>query len=338
MAVLVQLFSFKAGAISFSLDSIAEWGKFPRFCVNTYRWGDRFFNTYDSLYVVGSGTKFNVKLTTNSWLSNINFRLPNHRQVNMISDPSTSLGAYLTYLAVSVGYDINISKLLGGSGHSRQRYNFGFNCSLLGLEMYWENNGVGTSIKRFGSEKKLDIDFNGANMKRFGLDLYYFFNHKRYSQAAAFSFSKIQQRSQGSFYAGFSMYKQDIDINFSELSPEMLEQLPSWWDEHHYRVKTHNYGLRLGYGYNWAFARKWLLGVSVSPVIGIQQGYINSADKRTTFSAYNYAKLSVVWNSGRWFAGLVGDVDTAMVYDRETTFMSSNISFSVSAGWRFNLW
>lgn len=31
-------------ALSFALDSVAEWGKFPRFCVNTYRWGDRFFN------------------------------------------------------------------------------------------------------------------------------------------------------------------------------------------------------------------------------------------------------------------------------------------------------
>lgn len=26
-------------ALSFALDSVAEWGKFPRFCVNTYRWG-----------------------------------------------------------------------------------------------------------------------------------------------------------------------------------------------------------------------------------------------------------------------------------------------------------
>ena len=30
-----------------NLDSIAAWGKFPRFCINTYRWGDRFFNGYD---------------------------------------------------------------------------------------------------------------------------------------------------------------------------------------------------------------------------------------------------------------------------------------------------
>ncbi len=51
----------RAHALSLSLDSIAQWGKFPRFCVNTYRWGDSFFNGYDSTYVQGSGKRWNVK-------------------------------------------------------------------------------------------------------------------------------------------------------------------------------------------------------------------------------------------------------------------------------------
>lgn len=105
----------RAEAISFNLDSIAEWGKFPRFCVNTYRWGDKFFNSYDSTYVVGTGTKFNVKIITDSWLDYYRFTLPENQYVDLVSDPSTSIGAYLTYLAVSVGYDINISNLFGES-------------------------------------------------------------------------------------------------------------------------------------------------------------------------------------------------------------------------------
>ena len=57
----------RASALSLALDSIATWGKFPRFCVNTYRWGDKFFNSYDSAYVEGTGYKFNVKFKTDSW-------------------------------------------------------------------------------------------------------------------------------------------------------------------------------------------------------------------------------------------------------------------------------
>ncbi len=325
-------------AISFNLDSIAAWGKFPRFCVNTYRWGDKFFNTYDSLYVVGSGTKFNVKGVTDSRLNYINFRLPNEATVDMISAPSTTIGAYLTYLAVSVGYDINVSKLFGGTEHTRQRYNFGFTCSLLSAEVYWEDNDVGMNLDRFGNETKLDYSFDGVHMSRFGLDLYYFFNHKRYSQAAAFSFSKIQTQSQGSFYAGFSTYSQDIDIDFSSLPASMLDQLPSWWDNYHYRVKTHNYGLRLGYGYNWVFARGWVLGATVSPVVGIRKGYVNSAEDGVSFSLYNYSKISVVWNSGKWFAGIIGSADTAIISNRKTTFVGSNLALSTAIGYRFNLW
>lgn len=334
--IVMACISMGVRAISFNLDSVAEWGKFPRFCINTYRWGDRFFNSYDSLYVVGSGTKFNVKLTTDSWLNYINFRIPPKSTVEMISDPATSAGVYLTYLAVSVGYDINVSKLFGGSSHSRQRYNFGFNCSLFSTELYWEKNDVGTRLTRFGDDK--DLDFNGIDMTSWGIDFYYFFNHKKYSQAAAFAFSKIQRRSQGSFYAGFSIYSQNFDIDFSSLPQVMLDQLPMWWDNYHYRVQTHNYGVRVGYGYNWVFAPRWCLGVNISPVIGIRKGFVNSETENVSFSVYNHFKLSVVWNKGRWFAGLVGSVDSALISERETTFIGSNISASTAIGYRFNLW
>ena len=76
MLLLCMLISpAKASALGLDLDSIAAWGKFPRFCVNTYRWGDRFFNTYDSLYVQGTGKKFNIKFKVDSWSDLYNFRL-----------------------------------------------------------------------------------------------------------------------------------------------------------------------------------------------------------------------------------------------------------------------
>ena len=48
LVLLAFLSCGSAQALSFNLDSIAEWGKFPRFVVNTYRWGDKFFNGYGS--------------------------------------------------------------------------------------------------------------------------------------------------------------------------------------------------------------------------------------------------------------------------------------------------
>ena len=63
-------------AFSFDLDSIAQMGKFPRFVVNTYRWGDKFFNSYDSAYVEGTGYKFNVKAKSELWKDSYIFSLP----------------------------------------------------------------------------------------------------------------------------------------------------------------------------------------------------------------------------------------------------------------------
>lgn len=338
MVVVSMMLLPGASAISFSLDSIAEWGKFPRFCVNTYRWGDKFFNSYDSTYVVGTGTKFNVKLTTDSWNNNYHFVLPDLEKIDMMSDPSTSAGVYLTYLAVSVGYDINVSHLFNGVENARSRYRFGFDCSLLSVELYWENNDVGTTIKRFGPYRKLKMPFDGTHIYSWGIDVYYFFNHKRYSQAAAFNFSKIQRKSEGSFYAGLSIFALNYDFDFSNLDRKLLDVLPTDWPDYHFRTATHNYGVRFGYGYNWVPAKNWTICASLSPTIGFKRGYINSGTHEYSLSIYNRVKGSVVWNHGRWFVGAVGKLDISLVRHNSTTFYGGDASVSGAVGYRFNLW
>ena len=81
-------------AFSFALDSIAAMGKFPAFCIKTYRWGDQFFNGYDTLYVKGSGHKFNVKVLTNTWVDYYNFDLQDNMSMRLQSDPSTTCLLY----------------------------------------------------------------------------------------------------------------------------------------------------------------------------------------------------------------------------------------------------
>ncbi len=327
-----------ACAISFNLDSIAEWGKFPRFCINTYRWGDRFFNTYDSLYVMGTGTKFNVKATQDSYIDYYRFILKDGTSVFMQSDPSTSVGVHLTYLAVSVGYDINVSHLLGFASQARSRYNFGFNCALLGVEFYMENNDIGTHIKRFGDLHHLKLPFEGIKSNGWGLDLYYFFNNKRYSQAAAFSFSKLQKRSQGSFYAGLSIFNQAYDFDFNQLQSSLQEQLPEEWIDRHYRTNTRNYGFRFGYGYNLVLPHNWTIAAAISPTIGFKKGFVNSQTEGWDFMFYNRLRGSVVWNHGPWFIGGVLSSNMAIVSDKRTTFLGTEISASGAVGYRFNLW
>lgn len=331
----------RADALSLALDSVAEWGRFPRFCVNTYRWGDRFFNSYDSVYVVGTGYKFNIKFKGESWTDLYNFNLPDRLDIMMTSDASTTVGVYLTYLAVSGGYDINVSKLLSGSRLTRSRFNFGFNCSLFAAEWNYVKNDVGTTIMRVGEKNKVDrtsVPFDGIDAAQWSLDTYYFFNHRRYSQAAAFNFSKVQTRSQGSMYAGLSFSNQKYRFDFSGMPISMQAHLPETWQGNQYRVSTTNYAIRIGYGYNWVFARHWLLGVTCSPVIGLRRGEINSAKDRNSFALANRFGLSVVWNNGRWFAGAVGKVDANLIYQSDHNFVAALITGEACIGYRFNIW
>lgn len=330
-------------ALSFNLDSIADWGKFPRFCVNTYRWGDKFFNGYDTLYVEPTGYKFNAKVKLESWTDYYQPKFKNDARMTMFSDPSTSLGFYLTYLAVSVGYDVNISKVFGIDANARKRWQFGFNCMLFSANLYLINNDVGTTIKRFqfsdGHTENLDLDFHGINTSEWGINLYYFFNHKRYSQAAAFNFSRVQQRSGGSFFAGLAFTKQNYQFDFSELPDHIREDLPLF-DEDRYVLNSHNYAFMGGYGYNWAFRRGWNWGVTVAPMLGWTDGLMigNSVNEGTTFAMLLQARTGVVWNHKQWFAASIFSCQANLIGSRERNMLTSYFTFEVSAGFRFNIW
>lgn len=332
--------------LSIDLDSVAAWGKFPRFIVNTYRWGDKFFNGYDTAYVVGTGYKFNAKVTTDSWADGYNFMLPEDKTVFMHSDPSTSIGLHLSYLALSVGYDVNVSKITGGVDRSRQRFRFGFNCMLFAAEFYMEKNDVGATIKEIGERRnpiKPNLAFNGIDNYTWGVDAYYFFNHKRYSEAASFNFSRVQKRSQGAFYTGFSIYTQKLNFDFFRLPESYRDLLPEdWAPDYRYRVDTHNYAVRVGYGYNWVFRHGWLIGVSESPIVGVRKGYVTPWDdgtaRKVSLSLYNRLKFSIVWNSGRWFFGAVGKFDVAIINNKKTTYTGGVLSGEAVFGYRFNLW
>lgn len=330
--------------MSFALDSIAAMGKFPKFCIDVYRWGDRFFNTYDSAYVSGTGYKFNIKNRTETWSDRYLFRLPDDYEMQMRSDPNTSTGFHLTYLAVSIGYDLNVSKLFGSHEAARNRFTFQFNCALFSVDLGWISNNVATRITKFGPQNNLDsynIRFDGINTNMFSVSAVYYINHKRYSQAAAFSYSKIQKKNQGSFFVGFNYWTQNFNFDFNALPDKIRNQLPHDWAAFNYKYKANNrnYALAIGYGYNWAFAPHWVLGLSESPNIGLKSGYINYIDnKKYSFSLFNRARAAIVWNSNHWFAGGILKVDNTLIYDKDHALLNTVINGEVSVGYRFNLW
>ena len=218
LVIAAMIFTiYPCHGLSFELDSIARWGRFPRFCVNTYRWGGRFLSSYDTAYVRPTGYRMNVKLRTNSWFDCNDFYLGRGNGIEMRSPATSTIGFDVTYMAVSLGYDININKIFGGVDRTKSKFDFSFSCALFTAGFYSIKNDVGMTISRFGSHTDISIPFKDIRTSTWGIDACYYFNHKRYSYSAAFSFSKLQRRSQGSFSLGCriaAVISHSISINF----------------------------------------------------------------------------------------------------------------------------
>lgn len=340
MLAALLMCSGRVSAFSFDLDSIAAMGKFPRFCVNTYRWGDTFFNGYDTLYVMPTQHKFNVKFRNTTLFNNYSFKFSDGQSLDLNTEASTNIGLWLTYMAVSVGYDYNVGKLFGeGDTDHRHRFSFQFNCMLFGAELYWERSDLSAHVLYSTIEDpgvKLP-DKYGIQTNSWGADLYYFFNHKHYSQAAAYNYGRIQVRSSGSFYAGLAFWGQDNIFDFSAMPPDVLENLPEYTNGH-YRAKNRNYTVKFGYGYNFVLGRMFTIGLSDAPCVGLRAGFVNTDKYSYGMALYNRAKMSFVFNRNPWFAGLVGNINTAILRNRQHSLFSTTFDVELSVGYRFNLW
>lgn len=319
-------------------DTTVQWPKFLKFCVNVYNWGDRFFNTYDTTYVASTGKRWKVRAANDYWLDSYAMHFPKKdMDLRIMNDVSCNLGGYLHYMAVSVGYSFNLAHTLNGKPINFNRLAFNFSCSLFNIDVSYSENTGGAHLRRFGDYndgKAIMSYFPGLQMHTLEADAYYFFNHKRFSLGAAYSFGKIQRKSAGSFLAGLSYSLQSVSMDFSTLDPELIPyyKLDSYFLKFHYN----NYCVLLGYGYNWVLGRGWLFNVMVMPGIGFNSCFEDSNDGAgILFSLNAKGRMSVTYNHRNFFLGLQGRFDGHLYHSGKYTLFNSIEGVSLNTGFRF---
>ncbi|MDE5975110.1 MAG: DUF4421 domain-containing protein, partial [Muribaculaceae bacterium] len=113
-------------------DTTVRYPKFLGFCVKVYNWADKFFNSYDPDYVVGTGKRWKVRVGSENWMDAYWLTLlePERLDIGMASNLYSNIGAYIQYMAVSMGYSYDIANFFGANGDLKHRkYEFGFNCA-----------------------------------------------------------------------------------------------------------------------------------------------------------------------------------------------------------------
>lgn len=318
-------------------DPSVRYPRFPRFCLNVYNWGDRTFNSYDRNYVVGTGDNWKLQGKSYNWMETSTMFFPK-QSVNMHSELYSDAGFSLSFMAVSVGYMWNINKLFSNPAN-RRTFNFDFTCSRFSLNYQTVSSTGGMIITEFGDYNHGDMHykFSDTSSASKTFDAYWFFNHYKYSQAAAYSYSKYQLLNAGTALVGFNFTEQHIHMNFSGLPPEILEHSPFVNPDYHLEYRS--YCAMGGYSYNWVLKpRRWLLNVTALGALGYRK-LVNSEeghDARTQIANNFRLNLAAVYNHRALFAAFTVKTQGFLNYNSgDMTHFNAFLSFTASVGMRF---
>ena len=319
-------------------DTTVQYPRFLKFCLNVYRWGDHTFNHYDPEYVQPTGKRWKAYVKSDNWVDSyaMNFRT-HDMPMRMMSDIYCNFGAYLQYMAVSVGYSLDLSNIIGNKPANHKKLDFSFTCARFSAELRYCHNSGGSYMRTFGDYKNghlFKMEFPGVNLDSFDVDCYYFFNSSHYSQGAAYSFAKYQVKSSGSLIAGFLYGNQRIGLNFRTLPEALVPYMKIPLEEYNFHYD--NYSLLIGYGYNWVFHPNWLINITALPLIGVNHCYEDSSESSMNlFSLGFQARGSITWNIDDFFIGLQGRIDGHWYRSDKYSLFSSIENLSLCTGVRF---
>ena len=327
--------AMKHGNVNFT-DSTMGYPRFVMFCYRTYKWGDRVFNSYDPDYVTSTGKNWKLILKTDNWIDSY-IGVP-FQDVKMVMNSRlvSNIGVSLSFMAVSVGYSVSVSNLVHG-GKLSNKVDFSFTCARFAADAYyWENRN---DVNVIYSVKSVDqgrhhFRMSGITRKAMGATAYYFFNNRRYAQAAAYCFSKYQRRSAGSWLAGLSLQHFDVEFDVERLPQAARTYIPTQQDAP--RILYNDYCLLVGYGHNWVLGRKWLLNFTLTPYIGYRYN-INPHPgiKQSDVSINMRGRIGAVYNHKKFFLGLQGYADHHRFHASGSRMINSIIDFTALAGIRF---
>lgn len=229
----------------------------------------------------------------------------------------------------------------------KSEFQFSIYNSFLGFDFFNRRTGYDYRLLNINLENKDWFDdmkstnFDYFSVKLTGFNLYYIFNHHRYSYPAAFGKTTRQKRSAGSIYAGIGYLLSRMNINYEGISDfvkghvkkEYSQQLGNYIltkaqqegfsgdlsdggvalseflsRKNLNNIHYHNYFITGGYTYNWVFHKNWLACGSLGAQICYKEAKGRTTDETQTVKATDYSpdlvgRFSVVYNNDRWCGG-----------------------------------
>ena len=274
------------------------------------------------------------------------------QEIILAPDVMFRIGPYFGWRWVFLGTTFEL-KNIGVKGNSlKKEFTLSLYSAQIGVDLYYRRTGNDYKIRRsyFDDDdinrQLRDVPFDGLNVGITGINAYYIFNHNRFSYPAAFAQSTCQKISCGSWMAGLGYTHHKLDFDHEKLR-NLVEETTQQEVEidsslMFNSVKYNDFNLSVGYGYNWVFARNWLLGASLSLALAYKWSSGDTDHEADDFSFYNFnldgvGRLGVVYNNTKWYFGFNA---IAHSYNyRKARFSANNVfgSLNLYCGFNFAL-
>ena len=273
------------------------------------------FSDFDTLYI--SPNRYNYALMATHFSNfeyySVTSEFPQPQKLSFSPNPHNKIGLYFGWRWIFLGWSVDIDDIYRKT--NRKNKGTEFDLSLysykLGVDIFYRRTGNNYKIHKirgFYDEIPSDYseDFSGLKVDIKGLNLYYIFNNRKFSYPAAFSQSTNQRRNAGTFIAGFSISKHNLDYDYQLLPAYIQERMNPGMKVN--KIKYTNANISFGYAYNWVFARNCLACLSLTPAIAYKASDVDAETQegKAWYSKFNLdflLRAGVVYNNGKYFVG-----------------------------------
>ena len=273
------------------------------------------FSDFDTLYI--SPNRYNYALMATHFSNfeyySVTSEFPQPQKLSFSPNPHNKIGLYFGWRWIFLGWSVDIDDIYRKTNRKNKGTEFDLSLysSKLGVDIFYRRTGNNYKIHKirgFYDEIPSDYseDFSGLKVDIKGLNLYYIFNNRKFSYPAAFSQSTNQRRNAGTFIAGFSISKHNLDFDYQQLPAYIQERMNPGMKVN--KIKYTNANISFGYAYNWVFARNCLACLPLTPAIAYKASDVDAETQegKAWYSKFNLdflLRAGVVYNNGKYFVG-----------------------------------
>ncbi|MBC5606908.1 DUF4421 domain-containing protein [Bacteroides difficilis] len=307
------------------------------------------FSDFDTLYI--SPNRYNYALMATHFSNfeyySVTSEFPQPQKLSFSPNPHNKIGLYFGWRWIFLGWSVDIDDIYRKTNRKNKGTEFDLSLysSKLGVDIFYRRTGNNYKIHKirgFYDEIPSDYseDFSGLKVNIKGLNLYYIFNNRKFSYPAAFSQSTNQRRNAGTFIAGFSISKHNLDFDYQQLPAYIQERMNPGMKVN--KIKYTNANISFGYAYNWVFARNCLACLSLTPAIAYKASDVDAETQegKAWYSKFNLdflLRAGVVYNNGKYFVG-TSFVGKNYNYHRNNFSLDNGFgTLQVYAGFNFHL-